>query len=142
MPLINVRSERHDDCGIAAFATATKLSYEKAVQILFKTPQHKLKDFRVSRKQICRSLLKIGLKAKPTKNFRKEKQPVLFTLQWEKNEGGHCVVWDPKRKRILDPGFSYLYSAHPLSFYLTALKREGLPPLVIKKRKRRRTPRF
>jgi hypothetical protein len=118
--LRQIRQKNPNGCFVAAFATCLGVSYEEAFKLVHPTMpydgeyysyySHGLDPFRAY--EIAAKHLRMFREAKERK-FRSFKTNAFVTVRWRFAPSlSHAVVWDHKRKRILDPGGT---NAHSMS---------------------------
>jgi len=97
-------------CGIATVATVCGVTYERARHEFFpkKRRFRDGEDLCVDAIAMIKVINKLGFDAETVPDFRKVKdRPVIVPFSWSPyapDYGIHSVVWDPFKKRFIDPG--------------------------------------
>ena len=96
-------------CAIASVAMIANVDYKQALKKVLPRKK-KYADYGATVVNIVKGLLRLGFT--PSFSFKKKsklnklKRNAIILLQ-ENDYDGHAVVWDSKRKVILDPEFDY-----------------------------------
>jgi hypothetical protein len=95
---------------------ATGMSHEKALKYVHprgktrKNPKTKRAPYygthlRQKLSAILRYGYDVGLHRHRPRSFTKFKNPTIITIKWKTAEHCHAIIWDPKTKKIYDPGY-------------------------------------
>lgn len=119
-------SQRYSsDCFPTCFAMATGMSHEKALKFVHprgkvrKNPKTKRAPHYGSNvvhqvKAILNHGYDIGVHGQRPRKFD-YKNPTIITVKWKTAPHSHAIIWDPKTKKIYDPGYK---KALPYKLYI------------------------
>ncbi len=133
--LINRVQQQHDDgCVIACFAMLSGISYYEAYRTAslngFIDPDKTVKMTFASAAKLLR--LNRFKCVEDITDFRKRRLPAIVMFKWFTTPDYHSVVWDPARKRFLDPAYPKSLGNN---FYIDHWKFSGRYTLVVTGRK-------
>ena len=109
-----IQQRKHNDCGVACVAMLVDATYSVVYSVLKKLNMSTRGGLYFE--DIYRMLEEFGRTANNIKSLPKAGR-ALLAIQWNDN-GAHFVVWDSKRKQILDPEEG-VYSYKELLKYAT-----------------------
>lgn len=103
--LIHVSPRRCTDCAITSMATITGITYEKALKLILPN-RKKYTDYSATIENILDCFVKLKINVSQVNNpvikDLKNHSILIIKIPYKGNYDYHAVVWDAKRKVILD----------------------------------------
>jgi hypothetical protein len=109
------------DCFPTCLAMISGWSHRQAIEYVHPF-RKKGQPYTTYDHQIVRSLRALGYKVRKryVKDFTKLKNTAILSLQCPGEKSGHVAVWDPIRRKVLEPHRDYRY--YPISEYKKQLE--------------------
>jgi hypothetical protein len=110
MHLKRVRQRHKFGCFVASVAIALGVSYAEARKRLYPKKVASGRRFNPGfggSWDLFRALRRAGLRVRnvPKQKIVELTKPTIIILHWAGYDTGHCAVWDPEKKAILDPAY-------------------------------------
>jgi len=134
-PLKRIKQVDYNGCGIASVATVCGLTYERARAEFFPRRKRFVDDesLHIDSDQMLSMIHRLGFKGRIVESCPERlKNPTIFIFDWSPDlgSGTHAVVWDPFKRKILDPGPDASYNRSN-KFYFNLWKRSRYASCVV-----------
>lgn len=103
-----IRQRCESDCFPTCIAMIANISHREAVELVH--PLHyKGTGYSTYDERGVRVLRDLGFKVRKRyiTSFNKLKQVAIISIQFAGESGGHVAIWDPERKKVLEPYRNY-----------------------------------